>query len=376
MGAPRPAGPVGQPVSRQTSQGQSSFQAAQSFGYFKVPPMPAQGGYNAPTASFQQIGMPPAESPLAAAASFASFASNDCQEELNLHPRLNKQRKQTPYEADANSILSNVMGGVLSQGIPEGILAERRTRQCNPLQKTESQLIASAAQSLALAEQRRRRESQAMVHSAPSPIRALLAARPYRQKIYFLRHGESEANISRRDVPDPNLTNLGLAQAKSWQESIGDLGADIVLVSPLRRAVQTACHAFAYEEVPMLLCRFAREIGWSANENTIHSTPAQLEAMMEDLPRGDEVHGVREALIPGADDPYDEMASIQRLKVELAKRPERTIVVVCHFGVIATLCGTRAKNGDVFECEWGANEEFNVLMRHKTPLSEQRCVCG
>jgi len=244
------------------------------------------------------------------------------------------------------------------------------------LQKTESQLVVAQAQALALQEKRRREHAQAAAQKGPSPIRSLLAQRPYSQKIYLMRHGESEANISRRDVPDPNLTRLGLAQAKSWQETIGDLDANIVLVSPLRRAVQTACHAFCHEEVPLLLCRFAREIGWSCNENTIHSSPAQLDKMLEGLPRGDEVQGVQEALIAGPDDPPDEMASLQRLKVVLASRTERNIVVVCHFGVIASLSGCRAKNGDVYEVEWGYNDELNVIQRHKTPLRDEQCICG
>merc|ERR1719454_1093955 len=151
-----------------------------------------------------------------------------------------------------------------------------------------------------MAERRRKDNPQATKQASPSPITSLLAQKRDAQRVFFMRHGESEANISRRDVPDPNLTQLGLAQAKSWQETIGDLGADLVMVSPLRRAVQTACHAFEHEEVPMLFCRFAREIGWSANENTIHSAPDSMQRLLDSLPRGDEIYGVEEALIAPA----------------------------------------------------------------------------
>lgn len=355
----------------------NNFAQAPSFSFFKVPPHLQQGqgaAHFQPATSWH--GMPPAESPLVHCPSNASYAS-DKQEELNLHPTLNKLRK--PFEADGTAILARAMGGLLAKDLPEGALAEAReraVRQQNPLQKTESQLVVAQAQALAMAERRRKDNPQATKQASPSPVTHLLAAKREPQRVYFMRHGESEANISRRDVPDPNLTQLGLAQAKSWQETIGDLGAELVLVSPLRRAVQTACHAFEHEEVPLMLCRFAREIGWSANENTIHMTPDSMQRMLDDLPRGDEVFRVREALIAPADDPPDEMASLQRLKVEIARRPERTIVVVCHFGVIATLIGSRAKNGDVFECEWGYNEDINMVMRHKTPLSEQQCICG
>jgi len=287
---------------------------------------------------------------------------------------MNKMKKAKASEADPTNILANAMGSALATQMPAA-WAERQVRQSN-MQKTESQLIMAQAQHLALTEQRRRTEARANSVKNPSPIRALLANKKFPQKIYLMRHGESEANISRRDVPDPNLTHLGLAQAKSWQETIGDLQPDIVLVSPLRRAIQTACHAFSYEEVPLLCCRFAREIGWSCDENTIHSTPASMQKMLADLPSGEDIHGIKEALFVAPDDPANEMASLERLKLVLASRPERTIVVVCHFGVIAALSGCRAKNGDVYECEWGFNDELRVLMRHKTPLSEQNCVCS
>lgn len=299
------------------------------------------------------------------------------QEELHLHPNMKNLKKPAAFEADHTSILQSAMGSTLATDMPTA-WAERQVRQNNGsnLQKTESQLIQAHAQALALQEQRRRAHQEATAQKGPSPIRSLLAARRTPQKIYLMRHGESEANISRRDVPDPNLTHLGLAQAKSWQETIGDLAPDLVLVSPLRRAVQTACHAFQYEEVPMLLCRFAREIGWSANENTIYSTSAMMNKMLQKLPRGDEVYGVKEALTAGPDDPATEMDSLQRLKMVLAGRPESTIVVVCHFGVIAATSGCRAKNGDVYECDWGYNDELRVVARHKTPLADSPCICG
>jgi len=359
----------------------ASFQNAASFNFFQVPPGMTPG--KAPAgqgSSFPQLqAMAPQPSELQHCDSHASYASNDAQEELNLHPSLNRLKKNSPFEADANSILSAAMGGVLASGMPTGWMDQRAaasSRAPYNLQKTESQLIQAQAQALLMQEKRRRDLDQAAARKLPSPIRALLDARPYTQKIFLMRHGESEANISRRDVPDPNLTKLGLAQAKSWQECIGDFEPTVVMVSPLCRAVQTACHAFAYEEVPMIFCRFAREIGWCCNENTIHSTPAAMEAMLEELPRGEDLHGIEHALIPAADDPPDEISSLHRLKIEIARRPEQNIFVVCHFGIIATLTGNRAKNGDIYECEWSYNDELTVIQRHKTPLSDQNCVCG
>merc|ERR1712192_17540 len=191
-----------------------------------------------------------------------------------------------------------------------------------------------------------------------------------------MRHGESEGNVSRYDVADPNLTQVGLMQAKSWQETVGEFGAELVLVSPLRRTVQTACHAFSNEQVPFLLCRSAREFGWGCAENTIMSDQHSMDAMLQDLPQGDEIQGIHEALYPGLDDPLDEYESLDRLKITLASRPEDVIMVVCHYGVISALTGNRAKNGDVYECNWGCDDELKAVARHRNPLSDQTCLCG
>jgi len=195
------------------------------------------------------------------------------------------------------------------------------------------------------------------------------------QRILLLRHGESQGNISRHDIPDPNLTDLGIAQAKSWADEIGEFGAELVLVSPLRRTVQTACYAFAREEAPLLICRNAREIGWCAAENTIMSSERSMSSMLDVLPRGNEVQGVRMGLRPQTVDPVDEVACMEELKKILRSRPERTLAVVCHFGVINALIGNRAKNADIFECEWGSDGELHAVGRHRPPLEQQQCLC-
>jgi broad specificity phosphatase PhoE len=75
-----------------------------------------------------------------------------------------------------------------------------------------------------------------------------------------MRHGETFHNVLHNDEPDTLLTPRGVAQARSWSAASAadtDPGhgpaflsaAEIVLVSPLRRTLQTACYAFAATEV-------------------------------------------------------------------------------------------------------------------------------
>ena len=62
-------------------------------------------------------------------------------------------------------------------------------------------------------------------------------------KLYFVRHGESEANtrgvISNRDRPF-GLTDLGRGQAKVLAESLKDIPISAIFSSPILRARQTA----------------------------------------------------------------------------------------------------------------------------------------
>ncbi|MGE5673077.1 MAG: histidine phosphatase family protein [Mycobacterium leprae] len=59
-------------------------------------------------------------------------------------------------------------------------------------------------------------------------------------QLYLVRHGQSEGNVVTYDVPDGNLTALGQVQATEAGKRLMPEGIDLVIVSPLRRALQTA----------------------------------------------------------------------------------------------------------------------------------------
>jgi len=58
--------------------------------------------------------------------------------------------------------------------------------------------------------------------------------------LYLIRHGQSEGNIVKYDVPDGLLTPLGLQQAEETARLLQGEQIDRIIASPLRRAVQTA----------------------------------------------------------------------------------------------------------------------------------------
>jgi len=194
------------------------------------------------------------------------------------------------------------------------------------------------------------------------------------KRIFLLRHGEAEHNATGCDVPDAQLTRKGRRQASAWREHIGEFGAEVVLVSPLRRAVETACLAFQDEGVPLELCRAAREKWWEEEANQ-PSSPAVLRKFLKKLPRGNEVDCVDEALAPTATP--DAEQSVELLRRVLVARTEGTIAVTCHWGVINHLTKMNANNCDILECALSPSGEFEVLSQHSSP-GWQLCLiqCG
>ena len=86
---------------------------------------------------------------------------------------------------------------------------------------------------------------------------ALILAMEKTNSVYLIRHGQSKLNQIlneippgdieyrfRKDLIDCELTELGVKQAKAAGELLKDVNITLVLVSPLRRALQTAYYAF------------------------------------------------------------------------------------------------------------------------------------
>ena len=204
-------------------------------------------------------------------------------------------------------------------------------------------------------------------------------------RIFLLRHGQGEHNATGRDIRDALLTKQGEEQASSWMGTVPTLGVEVVLISPLRRAIQTALLAFQQGRgTPrLLLCRHARELWWDEAVNAL-SSERDLKNLLRRLPRGDEVAAidgrrgtpgtgsVREAVRCQSTTPETEDASIRALIAELRQREEDRVAVVCHWGVISDLCGADADNCALVECcfEKSAGSRgtaLKVLRVHPSP---------
>jgi broad specificity phosphatase PhoE len=58
--------------------------------------------------------------------------------------------------------------------------------------------------------------------------------------VFIVRHAQGQHNVSPRFQFDPPLTDAGLKQVRRQKKVSSTLGVDLVLVSPLRRTLQTA----------------------------------------------------------------------------------------------------------------------------------------
>ena len=183
--------------------------------------------------------------------------------------------------------------------------------------------------------------------------------------VLLMRHGESQANATREDLPDPELTTRGAAQADAWRQRAARWDLETVLVSPLLRCVQTAARAFgACESGAWRLCPAAREHWWHMAQSR-GRLGAGLAPFLDALPPcGLAARDVFAAVGEPSEhwDPDDEATQSKRelgrraaratlaLVTDLARRAaagERRVVVVCHWGVLAALADADADNCDV-----------------------------
>lgn len=90
-------------------------------------------------------------------------------------------------------------------------------------------------------------------------------------RVYFIRHGQSEANFTKvhSGWAQVNLTELGISQAKEVGEYLKDISFDKVYSSDLIRAMQTAENALpgcVYETDPLLRERCVGEVAGKNKE--------------------------------------------------------------------------------------------------------------
>jgi glucosyl-3-phosphoglycerate phosphatase len=169
--------------------------------------------------------------------------------------------------------------------------------------------------------------------------------------MFLLRHGQSYFNLhftpTRIDpgIEDPELTELGLAQAEAAAAQLADVPLTRIIISPYMRALQTAAPVLKFHRVPVDIMHEVRER--AAFTCDVGSHPDLLATRFphlefEHLPSQwwSEPVETLEATQKRADD----------FRARMANRGDaRTTLLVSHWAFILALSGRSLSNGDIVE---------------------------
>lgn len=175
------------------------------------------------------------------------------------------------------------------------------------------------------------------------------------KRVHFIRHAQSQHNaraaLVADEMPvrldpamrDAGLTDIGHAQARAIAPGITRLtGIEVVVVTPLTRAIQTMRQAFGHHPAPRVVLDLHREHQWSYCD--IGQPPSALAAAFPDL-AFDHLpdpwwHVDTEHPGPFAIETEAMLDTrIAAFRDWLADRPEREIAVVGHGTFLNRLTG-------------------------------------
>jgi broad specificity phosphatase PhoE len=183
-----------------------------------------------------------------------------------------------------------------------------------------------------------------------------IAARPGEKTVFFIRHGQSTANVQLHNIQmeqlnrgddghqgaigsteewsahkDSRLTEHGISQAKALQGLVKDFNVHTIVTSPLRRAMFTATNAFKDVDIPILAWPILTEFypdGW---ENRAY----KLSEISDEIPLLP-----RKVIFDACEDEWwssklaGDVSRVTNLLSWIAHCPESRIAIVCHYGVI------------------------------------------
>jgi len=190
---------------------------------------------------------------------------------------------------------------------------------------------------------------------------------PDRKTVYFIRHGQSKGNILKhfQDADDP-LSTEGHTQAALVAKRTSKLHAEVILTSPMSRALQTA---MAIQKVTGLALE-------EHNELREYLVPASLQNTPIQSPQGDAFNA---AILQNQDNPdwkYDNEESYAELHARavyilthLEKRSEKIILVVTHGVFMSAMLTAMLLEGQVNRNV--ATSLFHFLRKKNTGIT--RC---
>lgn len=154
-----------------------------------------------------------------------------------------------------------------------------------------------------------------------------------RNRVFFVRHGENPANISKEfssNILDQSLTDKGVLQAEQTAAHFGSMNIQAIYSSPLRRAVETATLIAAPHGLETVILEAFREI----DIGSLEGRPATaVDWGLHQQIVGNWLDGDAGSRFPGGEDYHELWARIQGgLEEVTAGRRDEKLIVVGHGG--------------------------------------------
>jgi broad specificity phosphatase PhoE len=180
---------------------------------------------------------------------------------------------------------------------------------------------------------------------------SVVSQAPVQCTMYLLRHGQSYFNLhftpTRIDpgIEDPELTDLGLAQAQAAAAQLAQVSLTRIIVSPYMRALQTAQPILKFQQAPVDIMHEVRER--AAFVCDVGSPPKLLAARFPH-------HDFKHLPSPWWSKPVETLeatiARADKFRALMATRDDaKTTLLVSHWAFILALTGKSLSNGDILE---------------------------
>jgi broad specificity phosphatase PhoE len=173
--------------------------------------------------------------------------------------------------------------------------------------------------------------------------------------MFLLRHGQSYFNLlfsaNRVDpgIEDPELTPLGIEQARAAAAEFADVALTRILISPYTRALQTAQPLLAVHQVPVHIMHEVRER--AAFVCDIGSPPHRLAGR---FPHHDFAHLPSQWWDEGVESQEQTNERANAFRAVMAARDDAaTTLLVSHWAFILALTGASLANGEWLEYDPG-----------------------
>jgi len=169
--------------------------------------------------------------------------------------------------------------------------------------------------------------------------------------MFLLRHGQSHFNVhfdaTRKDpkIEDPELTPLGIEQAKAAAAQLAGVALTRIIISPYTRTLQTAAPIVEQHDVPVEIMQGVRER--TAFVCDIGTSPDLLAIR---YPQHDFAHLPPRWWHKGLESSAETVARADAFRDLMAARGDSaTTLLVGHWAFILALTGNSLSNGEILE---------------------------